>query len=242
MTKSGQPSEEEIKKLPVAGILGVAPYATISFLEKIANLTPAKKDWEHAHLVIDNNVHIPSRGRHVMYHEASPVSAMIASCAKRAAYPVDFIVIPCNNASAYIDQVAPHISVPIINIVAVAASALLNKHPQVRNCAVLGGQVTYSLETYRKFLEQAGISYIKHSLELQKEVDSVIESIKLGNIAEAPKATRAILDRLVCDYGADSVIFGCTELGCIEVESPVPCIDSSSELAAYVAEKGRKPK
>lgn len=122
------------------GILGgMGPLATALFFKKLVEATPAKKDWEHLRVIIDNDPHIPSRTRHFLYKEESPVPRMIADCQKLAAYPVDFIVIPCNSASYFLPEIQPHITVPILNIMETTARGLASSHPGIRRVAVLGG-------------------------------------------------------------------------------------------------------
>jgi aspartate/glutamate racemase len=51
----------------IVGILGgMGSYATLDFFKKILLSTPAKKDWEHLRILIDNNVKILSRTRAVL--------------------------------------------------------------------------------------------------------------------------------------------------------------------------------
>ena len=115
----------EEKNQEVVGILGgMGPYATLMFFQKILDLTPAKKDWEHAHLVIDNASHIPSRTRHFLYGESSPVPEMIKCCKRLERYPVNFIVIPCNSATFYLKEIIPHINVPIVSIINTTVDSL----------------------------------------------------------------------------------------------------------------------
>ena len=94
----------------------MGPHATSECFNKIIRLTPAQKDWDHLHLVIDNNTKITSRTRHVLFDEASPVPGMIDACRRLASYPVDFIAVSCNSACFFLDQITPHVNVPVMSI------------------------------------------------------------------------------------------------------------------------------
>ena len=99
----------------VVGVLGgMGPYATLLFYENILNLTDADKDWDHVHLVIDNNTKIPSRTRALLFGEKSPYDCMLESCEKLENYPVDIIVIPCNSAQNWIPDLQKKIKTPIM--------------------------------------------------------------------------------------------------------------------------------
>ena len=104
----------------VIGILGgMGPYATLYFFQNILQLTNAEKDWDHVHVVIDNNITIPSRTRAIVFKEKSPYEGMLESCKKLQKYPVDIIVVPCNSAYYWIPNIQKVINTPIVSIIGV---------------------------------------------------------------------------------------------------------------------------
>jgi len=216
----------------------MGPFATAAFYRKILEMTPARKDWEHIRTIIDSNPHIPSRSRHVLYGEESPVAGMIDSCNRLANYPVDFIVIPCNSACYFLDQVQPHVSIPILNIMQVTVASLAGKLPVGAAVAVCGSAVTYRHRTYERFLLESGFTFVSHDQRCQDEIEGLIERIKTDDITEECSRTfKSVVDHLQMTLGADAIILGCTEFGSLpEISSTVPLIDSSYELARYTVE------
>jgi aspartate racemase len=222
------------------GVLGgMGPHATMAFLNKVLALTPAKKDWDHIHLVVDNHPHIPSRARHILYGEPSPVPGMIEACRKLASYPVEFIAVPCNNACWFIDKVRASVGVPVIDIIETTADALAARYPAVKSCAVIAGRVTFAKASYRPFLARHGIRFVPHDEELQTEIERIIEAVKLvANDKVIERDCSAVLERLSGTYAPDAVILGCTEFGCLDPKlAGIPLVDSSHELAALVVRK-----
>lgn len=221
------------------GILGgMGPHATVAFMDKIISLTPANKDWEHLHLLVDSNPHIPSRTRHLLYGEPSPVPGMIDACRKLAAYPVDLIAIPCNSACYFVDEIVPFVEIPILNIVEATANKLAAEHPKARRCAAIGGRITYEKTTYRKFLEMHGVEYVHHDDSVQEKIEGIIERIKLDpRDPEVKPACLAVIGTIMEQHHVDALILGCTEFGCVTTEQfDIPIIDSSTELARTVIE------
>jgi aspartate racemase len=220
------------------GILGgMGPYATLSFFEKILKLTPAKKDWDHLHLIIDNNPHIPSRSRYYLYGESSPVQKMMESCKRLQAYPVDFIVIPCNSASIFIQEIQAQINIPILNIIEITVKALTKKFSSPCSVAVFGGVITYGNRTYEPFLKKSGFAYYHHSSVIQKNVEKLIEKIKLNSPRDEIESDFSILiSHFHQEHQVDAVILGCTEFGLISNKYDIPLIDSNHELALYTVE------
>ena len=224
----------------IVGVLGgMGPYATVTFMEHVLQMTPAEKDWEHLRLVVDSNPHIPSRTRHLLFDEPSPVPGMVDSCARLASYPVDLIAIPCNSACAFVDEIRSQSEARIVDIVEVTANALADDHGEVRSCAVVGGRVTYAKRSYDEFLAAQGISYIHHDESLQCEIESLIERIKLLDTGlTVVEECEAVISRLCEEYAAEAVILGCTEFGCIETRQfDVPVLDSSRQLAAFIVKE-----
>ncbi|WP_252246665.1 amino acid racemase [Clostridium sp. ZBS4] len=223
----------------VIGILGgMGPYASLAFFQKLLDLTPAKKDWEHLRIIIDNNPHIPSRSRYLLYDEESPIEGMVDSCRKLQRYPVDVIAVPCNSACYFIDKIQNKIDIPILNIMEITSNSLADTYPSIKKVSVLGGAITYNKKTYEKFLKQNNIKYIHHNKEIQDKVESLIEKIKLNFISEELKSNfHEILEELKKSYNTEGVILGCTEFGCLmDIQTSVKILDSSTELAKYIVE------
>ena len=106
MLKTGKKINQE----STIGILGgMGPYATNFFLKRILDLTPVKLDKDHFHTIIDNNVKIPSRTRAVKYNEQSPVNDMVNSINNLAKIGCDFVMLPCNSAHYFYNQVSEKI-------------------------------------------------------------------------------------------------------------------------------------
>lgn len=229
------PGDTRGKRMKTVGILGgMGPWATAEFYRKLLEATPAAKDWDHLRVIIDSNPHIPSRTRHFLYGEDSPVSGMIESCNRLARYPVDMIVIPCNSACYFWREVQAQVDVPVVNIISVTAEAVRRKHPSVRTAAALGGMITYEKRTYEPFLAANDVRYVHHRPETQRKIEQLIEQIKLNDMVAAELNFRDIVSEAAATDGADAVILACTELGlCSDLDCGLPIVDSSTELAEY---------
>lgn len=225
-----------IKKKTVGILGGMGPYATLSFYQMILDLTPATKDWDHLRVIIDVNPLIPSRSRYHLFGESSPVPAMIESCRRLEAYPVDFIVIPCNSAAYFLPQVQACVHVPLLNIMQVTVASLPQQLPGVHRMAVIGGVITYDHRTYEKLLEDHGIEYVHHSADIQRRVEHLIELIKINKTnKDIENDFQNLIYTLHNNYKVDAVILGCTEFACLgTMKTAVPIVDSSRELARAV--------
>jgi aspartate racemase len=217
-------------KEKVVGILGgMGPYATIDFFSRLVSMTPARKDWEHLRIIVDNNVKIPSRTRAILYNEASPVPGMIESINKLASIGADFVTVPCNSAHHFYQQVAQGIHIPWLNMLGVV-SQVVTTHNRSRPL-ILGGYITVTRKLYSEYIPDA--VYVPS--EDNELIWSAIEEIKLASSLSDEARTR--LEALICKMrkDIDCVLLACTELsiaydGYVSIDG-LKIIDSSTEYA-----------
>lgn len=236
--------EQSFKPKLIVGILGgMGPYATLAFFEKILKLTPAKKDWNHLRIIIDNNPHIPSRSRAYLYKEESPVESMIESCKKLENYPVDLIALPCNSATYFLNSVKEKISIPILNIIEVTSKRVKNKISQGNKIAVWGGNITYLEKLYKPYLEKEGFIFVDHTEKYQDLILSYIEDIKINGTVDAA-TFQNFVNEYLAEYQPRAIILGCTEFGCLaNIQTKLAdtiFIDSNTELASHIIDLAYK--
>lgn len=218
-----------MKKERAVGILGgMGPFATVDFFRQIVELTPAKKDWEHLRILIDNNVKIPSRTRAVLYNEESPVTGMIESINGLAYIGADFVVVPCNSAHYFYDEVVTNIKIPWLNIIKVTSNKVKNmgKHRPL----ILGGYVTTNKRLYNIFVP--GSVYL--SAEENRIIEGMIEEIKLTS--KLSDESRNKLKMIISKEkeNIDCVVLACTELPMVFNENELYGIDVVNSSLEYV--------
>lgn len=230
--------QKKIKEEKIIGILGgMGPYATVDFFKQILDLTPAKKEWEHLRLLIDNNVKIPSRTRAILYGEASPAPTVITGINNLSRAGADFVVVPCNSVHYFYDEIAPKIKIPWLNLIQTAANAA--KKMGKSRPLILGGYVTITKRLYSAYLPKA--QYLSETGNTF--VSQVIEEIKLtGTLSVSRKQE---LEKLIKNNKKtiDSVILACTELPIVFANKTIAgltTIDVNFEYAKKAIEFAKK--
>jgi len=222
------------------GILGVAPYATADFYNKVLDATPARKDWEHIRVLIDNNPKIPSRGRAIDLGETDPspfIRDAIIELGRRGA---DFVAIPCNTAHYFYERFTRGVEIPVLNIIEETVSYILTNQPQLKKMGIMASRITTHYKLYDRFLVKEGADVISLPEE-QGAITEIIESVKVGDRGPAIREkTRSIATKLV-GRGAEAIILGCTELSIVfgRGDLPVPVYDSSEILAKECVRRAR---
>lgn len=197
------------KERKTVGILGgYGPYATADFYQLILDATPAKKDWDHLHIIIDSNPNIPSRTRAYLYNEESPLAYMLEGIDRLKKGGADFFVCPCNSAHYFLHQPGIQFSLPFLDMTEVVVEKIVQSGK--KKIGIIGSEVTVGGKVYDGLLNKNGIEAI-HVDDLTK-VRAVIEYGKHNKELDKGKLIlNALIDELR-EKGAEGIVYACTEL------------------------------
>ncbi len=230
--------------LTVGVLGGMGPLATVEFFGLLVRLTPADKDWNHLHIVVDDNPRMPSRSRAFLFDEESPVPYLVAGARRLVAAGAQLVVVPCNSAAYFLAAVRDQVDVPVLDPVTATAAVLRTgwgaERPP-RRPLVLGGMVTHQADLYGRAFAGTHLTPVRPTDAEQAEVVALIEELKRGQVgAEVARRLRALVAAGVA-RGADSVILGCTELRLVidQLAAALPVYDSSELLARKTLELAR---
>ena len=193
------------------GIIGgMGPYATLEFFRYLLDATPVRKDWEHVHIIIDNNPKTPSRTRAFLYEEASPVPMMRESALRLMNAGADLLTLPCNSAHYFMPEVLKDIDAPFVNMVDETAKVI--QQEGYGKGGLLGGEVTTKAGLYEQRLDKTGIEVLHVGESRQNLVNGLIEDAKLDRVGKATFSTMEALVKFLRTEGAEAIILACTEL------------------------------
>jgi aspartate racemase len=229
----------------IIGVLGgLGPDATVDLFKKILRNTSAKTDQEHLRIVIDCNPKIPDRTRAILSGGESPSEALKETAKNLERAGAGLIVIPCNTAHHWIEDVRKAVKIQVIDMLDETAQEIVSKYPSIKRVGLLASKGTIRSGLYQKRLERFGIKIILPTDLDQESVMDVIYSVKSGNLAVKKKAIE-VSSRLIQD-GAELIIAGCTEIPLVleKGDISVPFIDPAVILArrAIVAAGGKLAK
>ncbi|MEA5059446.1 MAG: amino acid racemase [Candidatus Pelethousia sp.] len=214
------------------GIIGgMGPLATADLFEKLVRLTDAPCDQDHIHTIVDSNPSIPDRTAAILSGGESPVPALVRSAQRLEAAGAELLVMACNTAHYFYDQVAASVSIPILHIARETAACV--QAAGLSSAALLATDGTVKAGVYEKAFRAAGLDLMHPNDEEQAAVmDVIYKGIKAGNDAFNPAPMQAALTRLE-KAGAPAFILGCTELPIAFVKYGLKgrVIDPTSALA-----------
>jgi aspartate racemase len=210
----------------------MGPAASAEFVNRLVQQTPASCDQDHVPFVLWNNPQIPDRSTSMRNGDNAPLPLLIEGVAMLKAISCDLIVIPCNSAHYWYDELIKY-EVPIIHIVDSVADELRNLNVGNQCIGIIGTQGTIEQGIYQNRLGQQGWTCIvPDQHEMDTYVQPAIDLIKAGKIQESQHLLMTVIYSLI-DRGAKAIVLGCTELPLairITSEDGVPIVNSIDSL------------
>lgn len=215
----------------VVGVIGgMGPDATVDFMARVLAHTPSAADQDHVRMLVDHNPRIPSRQRAMRGEGANPGPVLADMAAGLETGGADFIVMPCNTAHAWQDDIIAATRIPFVSIVEESVRAA-----RVRGIGGPVGVLTtpgcLTAGLYQEAL--ADVDVVLQKPDELGEAMSLIDQIKAGDQSETVSSgLRALAERLVA-RGAAVLIAACTELPLVLHASmfDVPLVASTDVLA-----------
>jgi len=210
------------------GILGgMGTQAGLDYCNKLAMLYRGKIDQEYPLFMLYNKSNIPGRpesiGVQTRIFSALPrkaknitkynkvLKSLLEGCRSLEKSGCKFIVIPCNTAHYWYDDLKKKINIPIINMpkeVFLHTKKICKRNTKI---GLLATEGTLKTKIYEKLFNNE-YELIKPHDDLQvKSVNKTIKHIKMGNIKLAEKSIKPAINYLIKSR-CKKIILGCTEL------------------------------
>ncbi len=228
------PPHASIRAYRTIGILGgMGPAATVDLMQKVIDATHASRDQEHVPMIVWNVPQIPDRNSFIAGGSISPCPAMCVGARALANAGADAIVIACNTAHQWADEVTTAVNRPLIHIADAALTQLQNAH--IDNAMLLATDGTHQQGLYKKRAANFGVTLSRPDAICQADITAAIALVKAGNLTSARETLMRALEHLSAE-GASTFILGCTELPLIVCGTPFEAklIDATAALAAEI--------
>ena len=193
------------------GILGgMGTQAGLDFCNKLTELNKGKTDQQYPLFVLYNKSNIPGRTENL--HKYNKVlKSLLAGCKFLEKSKCRFIVIPCNTAHYWFDDLQKKTKIPIISMPKEVYAHSIKTCKKNSKIGILATEGTLKTGVYNKFFDKK-FKLINPNKSIQKNnVNKAIKFVKMGKIKEAEKAVRPAVNALI-KMKCNKIILGCTEL------------------------------
>ena len=210
------------------GILGgMGTQAGLDFCNKLAMLNRGKIDQEYPLFILYNKSNIPGRPESIgvqtrafsnfprsginitKYNKV--LKSLLEGCRSLEKSGCKFIVIPCNTAHYWYEDLKQKIKIPIINMpeeVFLHTKKVCKKNSKI---GLLATEGTLKTEIYEKlFKSEYELIKPNHNLQISS-VNRTIKHVKMGNIQLAERSIKPAINYLIKN-NCKKIILGCTEL------------------------------
>ena len=227
----------------VVGVLGgMGPEATVDFFAKVIALTPAKRDQDHLRIIIDSNPKIPDRTEAILTKDKSLLPILVETAKNLERAGVDFMVIVCNTAHYFYEDLIKEISIPILHMIREVVHAVKASLPGCKRLGLIATTGTVTSDLYQKEFRAIGVEVIVPDTQSQAKVMDAILKVKAGHEKDiARKELIKAANLLIEQRKAQALILGCTDVPVVikAGDFKVPVFDSNRVLAEAVVKFAR---
>ena len=210
------------------GILGgMGTQAGLDFCNKLAVLNRGKIDQDYPLFLLYNKSNIPGRPESIGIQTSRltnrfsnsknkkkyklVLDSLLKGCRLLKKDKCKFIVIPCNTAHYWYDDLKKKIKLPIINMpkeVYIHAKKTCKKNSPI---GLLATEGTIMTGVYNKFFNSRYKLIHPNKLIQKNSVNQAIKLVKMGNVKAAAKRIKPAINFLIRKK-CKKIILGCTEL------------------------------
>ena len=210
------------------GILGgMGTQAGLDFCNKLAILYRGKIDQEYPLFILYNKSDIPGRPESIGVHTGNllikktslrnkkkyslVLKSLVDGCKVLKKSKCKFIVIPCNTAHYWYDDLKKKINIPIINMPKEVFNFTKKNCKKKSDIGLLATEGTLKTGVYNKFFDKDYKLIYPDARTQKNSVNQAIKFVKMGNVKAANKVIKKAIDYLI-KKNCKKIILGCTEL------------------------------
>ena len=210
------------------GILGgMGTQAGLDFCNKLAILYRGKIDQDYPLFLLYNKSNIPGRPESIGIHTGKlsnktnnnkskkkyelVLKSLVNGCKLLKKSKCKFIVIPCNTAHYWYDDLKNKIKLPIINMPKEVFTYAKKKCKKNSSIGLLATEGTLKTGVYNKFFDKDYNLVFPNKSIQNSSVNKAIKLVKMGKVKLANKIIKKAIDYLI-KKKCKKIILGCTEL------------------------------
>ena len=193
------------------GILGgMGTQAGLDFCNKLALINRGKTDQNYPLFILYNKSNIPKRPENIKKYY-NVLKSLIKGCLLLQKNNCKFIVMPCNTAHYWYDDLQKKINIPILSMPKEVYLHTKKNYKKNSKIGILCTEATLKTQVYNKYFDK-NYKLVNPGKSLQKlNVNKAIKYVKMGKIKLAEKAIKPAVNELI-KMKCKKIILGCTEL------------------------------
>lgn len=219
---------------------GMGTPATTNFLLEMNKHYHPVSDQEYLDYVLFNHASIPDRTNFILGKSiANPLEFMLEDLQQIEKLGADFVVIACNTAHYFYEELQDAVSIPVINMPQLVRNEL-KKYKKNTPIGLFATEGTVKSGLYSKIVEEAGCILVNPDDALQQRINKIIYDNVKGKSWANLGEYYSILDEFT-KKNVESTILGCTEISFLnsyDTDKKFSVIDAELLLLKETIKKG----
>ena len=184
--------------------------AGLDFCSKLAKLYRGKLDQQYPMFILYNKSNTPKRPENLeKYYNV--LDELIKGCKMLSKNKCKFIVMPCNTAHYWYQDIQKKIKIPLISMPKEVFNYTKQNCKKNTKIGILCTEATLKTKVYHQYFDKK-YEFISPTKNLQRSsVNKSIKYVKMGKVKEAEKVLRPAVNQLI-KKKCKKIILGCTEL------------------------------
>jgi aspartate racemase len=210
------------------GVLGgLGPGATVHFMNRLVEKTPATSDQEHIETIVYNDPTVPDRTDAILCDGPSPRAKLVENAKFLDEAGCDAIVIDSNTTHYYYDSIEASVEAEVPHLV-----ELVTKRVEKKELYDVG------VITTKPAVEMGLYGDVAETVVYSENLDSLMNamySYKSGKTEQAMKEYAAGIESI--PKGVDGYVVGCTDFSALSSAFPRPRVDALEVLVDWCVDR-----
>lgn len=203
----------------VIGGMGTA--ATESYVRLLNERSAAQKDQDYMDYILVNHASVPDRTSYILDHtQPSFYPDLLDDIRQQSQLNPDFMVMVCNTAHYFYDELQAATTVPLLHMPRVAIQEMAKQYPNEKRIGLIATKGTLADGIYAREIEAHGCEVVLGDAEIQELVMTLIyQDIKEHNRVDG-QLYHEILKQMHERFDVNVIVLGCTELSLAQEKAP----------------------
>ena len=154
------------------GILGgMGTQAGLDFCNKLAKINRGKLDQDYPMFVLYNKSNTPKRPENIKKYY-NVLTALIEGCKRLQKNGCKFIVMPCNTAHYWYDDLSKKIKIPILSMPKEVYIETLKSCKKNSKIGILSTEATLNTKVYNKYFDKS-FNFFRKNFHKTRQTDKI---------------------------------------------------------------------
>jgi len=209
------------------GVLGgLGPGATVHFMDRLVDKTPAELDQDHIESLVYNDPTVPDRTEAILDDGPSPESQLVENAKILDSAGCDAIVIDSNTTHYYYDSIDAAVDAEVPHLVELVKDELATR-----------GLSSVGILTTEPAMEMGLYDTVAPNVLYPKDTAALMDAMYLYKGGDEEHAQERYVSGVETTPDVDGYVVGCTDFSALSVPLSKPTVDALDVLVEWCIDR-----